>query len=126
MINSLIENYSKQHKFNLGRYDSFSHLDSLGDIPGHGIIHFLALWILWVLSSSSFCSSEWVLLAVIGSYVDFPGQKCQWVQNKLLSVTFPDSLIPNVLVTSKVVTVSYNFPTGKHQFDTCVGEKFAC
>ena len=53
-------------------------------------------------------------------YVDFPGQRCQWVQNELLSVIFPDSLIPSVLGTSKVVTVSYNFPTGEHQFDTLI------
>ena len=33
---------------------------------------------------------------------------------------FPDSLIPSVLGTSKVVTVSYNFPTGEHQFDTLI------
>ena len=56
--------------------------------------------------------------------MDFPGQRCQWVQNKLLSVTFPDSLIPSVLGTSKVVTVSYNFPTGEHQFDTLINNFF--
>jgi len=120
LINSLLENFSNQHIFNLGQYDSFSRLDSFGDIPGHEIILFLDLRILWALSPSSFCSSEWVLLVVIGSYVDFPGQRCQWVQNKLLSVIFPDSLIPSVLGTSKVVTVSYNFPTGEHQFDTLI------
>jgi len=120
LINSLIEKFSNQHIFNLGQYDSFSRLDSFGDIPGHEIILFLDLRILWALSPSSFCSSEWVLLVVIGSYVDFPGQRCQWVQNELLSVIFPDSLIPSVLGTSKVVTVSYNFPTGKHQFDTLI------
>ena len=30
---------------------------------------------------------------------------------------FPDSLIPSVLGTSKVITVSFNFLTGKHQLD---------
>jgi len=120
LINSLFENFSNQHTFNLGQYDSFSRLDSFGDIPGHGIINFLDLRILWALSPSSFWTSEWVLLVVIGSYVDFPGQRCQWVQNELLSVIFPDSLIPSVLGTSKVVTVSYNFPTGEHQFDTLI------
>ena len=120
LINSLFENVSNQPTFNVGQYDSFSHLDSFGDIPGHGIINFLDLQILWALSPSSFWTSEWVLLVVIGSYVDFPGQRCQWVQNELLSVIFPDSLIPSVLGTSKVVTVSYNFPTGEHQFDTLI------
>ena len=52
--------------------------------------------------------------------MDFPGQRYQWVQNELLSVIFSDSLIPSVLGTSKVVTMSYNFPTGKHQFDTLI------
>ena len=33
---------------------------------------------------------------------------------------FPDSLIPSALGPSKVVTVSYNFPTGEHQFDTLI------
>ena len=120
LINSLLENFSNQQTFNLGQYDSFSRIDSFGDIPGHGIIQFLDLRILWAISPSSFWSSEWVLLVVIGSYVDFPGQRCQWVQNKLLSVTFPDSLIPSVLGTCKVVTVSYNFPTGEHLFDTLI------
>ena len=124
LINSLFGNFSNQHTFNLGQYDSFSRLDSFGDIPGHGIINFLDLRILWALSPSSFWTSEWVLLVVIGSYVDFPGQRCQWVQNKLLSVIFPGSLIPSVLGTSKVVTVSYNFPTGEHQFDTLIKNLF--
>ena len=56
--------------------------------------------------------------------MDFPGQRCQWVQNKLLLVIFPDSLIPSVLGTSKVVTLSYNFPTGEHQFDTFIKNFF--
>jgi len=124
LINSLFENFSNQHTFNLGQYDSFSRLDSFGDILGHGIINFLDLLILWALSPSSFWTSEWVLLVVIGSYVDFPGQRCQWVQNKLLSVIFPGSLIPSVLGTTKVVTVSYNFPTGEHQFDTLIKNLF--
>jgi len=124
LINSLIENFSNQQTFNLGQYDSFSRIDSFGDIPGHGIIQFLDLRILWAISPSSFWSSEWVLLVVIGSYVDFPGQRCQWVQNKLLSVIFPDSLIPSVLGTSKVVTLSYNFPAGEHQFDTFIKSFF--
>ena len=113
LINSLIENFSDQHTHNLGQYDSFSHLDSFGDIPRHGIIQFLDLRILWSLSPSSVWSSEWVLLVVIGSYMDFPGQSCQWVQNKLLSAKFPDSLMPSALGTSKVVTVSNNFRTGE-------------
>ena len=124
LINSLIEKFSNQHIFNLGQYDIFSRLDSFGDIPGHGIILFLDLRILWAISPSSFWSLEWVLLVVIGSYVDFPGQRCQWVQNKLLSVIFPDSLIPSVLGTSKVVTLSYNFPAGEHQFDTFIKNFF--
>ena len=124
LINSLLEKFSNQQTFNLGQYDSFSRIDSFGDIPGHGIIQFLDLRILWALSPSSFCSSEWVLLVIIGSYVDFPGQRCQWVQNELLSVIFPDSLIPSVLGTSKVVTLSYNFPAGKHQFDTFIKNFF--
>ena len=124
LINSLFENFSNQNTFNLGQYDSFSRLDSFGDIPGHGIINFLDLRILWALSPSSFWTLEWVLLVVIASYVDFPGQRCQWVQNKLLSVIFPGSLIPSVLGTSKVVTVSYNFLTGEHQFDTLIKNFF--
>ena len=108
LINSLLENFSNQQTFNLGQYDSFSRLDSFGDIPGHGIIQFLDLRILWALSPSSFwSSSEWALLVVIRSYVDFPGQICQWV-----------------LGTSKVVAVSYNFPTGEHQFDTLIKNFF--
>ena len=120
LINSPIENFSNQHIFNLGQYDSFSRLDSFGDIPGHEIILFLDLRILWARSPSSFCSSEWVLLVIIRSYMDFSGQRCKWVQNKLLSMTFLDSLIPSVLGTLKVVTVGYNFPTGEHQFDTLI------
>ena len=85
LINSLIENFSNQHIFNLGQYDSFSRLDSFGDIPGHEIILFLDLQILWALSPSSFCSSEWVLLVVIGSYVDFPGQRCQCAKRVILN-----------------------------------------
>ena len=98
------------------------------------IIHFLCKTIEitylsganYLLSStaSAIYSSEWVLLVIIGSYVDFPGPRCQWVHNKLLVVTFPDSLIPSVLGTSKVVTVSYNFPTGEHQFDTLINNFF--
>ena len=42
----------------------------------------------------------------------------------LLSVIFPGSLIPSVLGTSKVVTVSYNFLTGEHQFDTLIKNLF--
>ena len=120
LINSLLENFSNQHIFNLGQYDSFSRLDSFGDIPGHGIIQFLDLRILWALSPSSFCSSEWVLLVVIGSYVDFHGQRCQWVQNELLSVIFPGSNGSSMLDAIVVVAVSHNFLTHEKQFTSYI------
>ena len=104
LIYSLIDNFSNQHKFNFGQYDSFSRLESFGDILGHGIILFLIFRccghkalphsvlrdrFCWSLSDST-----WISMV----------RDAKWVQNKLLLVAFQDSLIPCVLDTSELVT----------------------
>ena len=101
-----------QYIFNFGQYGIFSRYDSFGDIPGHGAtVIYLDRKVLWTMKSSlvlfgaNFTVRYWIRIKVwSGTPMD---------KSRQLSVTFPDWFASSVLGAIAVVTVSYNFPTGK-------------